>query len=378
MVNRDTALVTNENGTYKIARLNTLEGLTLVVRGNCEKLLPLCTNVLKLSDNTSESIDSSMMFGMRFEMSDLKSKGCRVQVVAIKRLVGHPDQNKELSDVSLNDLTLVAIIGLQQKVKRDVKEYIEKLSEAGIAVIMMTGSNSFSAKAVAVECGIIPQDESEETTGSIIEGSELNDIDESNHESLQSDNMIINTSQRNSDLDKIYNKIAVLCKATPPQKSSLVEFLKQKGHKIGVIGASTSDAPALKSAHVGFSLGMNGTETAKSASDIILLDDDFSTVFHCIRLSRHLKQSVLKSLQFQIIIVFPICIICLICAVSVQEIVISPLQMVWMSLSVEFLQTVALNSEELDRKSIKGGSSKKDRFMITGTLVKQAIVHTVY
>ena len=78
---------------------------------------------------------------------------------------------------------------------------------------MMTGNNSGAAKAVALECGIIPQDESEEVTGCIIEGGELNDVEDVNQEVMQGDNMI-NTSERNSHLEQIYKKIAVLCKAS--------------------------------------------------------------------------------------------------------------------------------------------------------------------
>jgi len=178
---------------------------------------------------------------------------------------------------SSEKLTVVGIVGIQDPLRPEVPDAVKACQRAGVVVRMVTGDNLVTAKNIAINCGIFKDD------GSMIamEGPVFRELSE-------------------DQLDEILPKLRVLARSSPLDKQILVNKLKESGEIVAVTGDGTNDAPALKLAHVGFSMGIAGTEVAKEASDIILMDDNFSSIVKALMWGRNVYDSIRKFLQFQL------------------------------------------------------------------------------
>ncbi|KAJ5975946.1 ATPase P-type K/Mg/Cd/Cu/Zn/Na/Ca/Na/H-transporter [Penicillium waksmanii] len=173
------------------------------------------------------------------------------------------------------DMSIFGIFGIQDPVRKGVAEAVKTCQRAGVFVRMVTGDNIMTAKAIAEECGIY-------TPGGIaIEGPEFRKL---------------STRQMN----QIIPRLQVIARSSPDDKKILVNQLKKLGETVAVTGDGTNDAQALKNADVGFAMGVTGTEVAKEASDIILMDDNFASIVKAMAWGRTVSDAVKKFLQFQI------------------------------------------------------------------------------
>lgn len=175
-------------------------------------------------------------------------------------------------EMLLNDLSFCGVIAMKDPLRPGVVEAVLKCRKAGVSVRMVTGDNILTAKAVAKECGIL-------TPGGIV-------MDGGRFRSLG-----------DSELDIVVPRLQVLARSTPEDKRRLVERLKQLGEVVAVTGDGSNDGPALITADVGFSMGISGTEIAKEASSIILMDDNFSSIVNAIAWGRCVNDAVKKFLQ---------------------------------------------------------------------------------
>ncbi|TVU10103.1 hypothetical protein EJB05_43611, partial [Eragrostis curvula] len=179
-----------------------------------------------------------------------------------------------------DDLTLVGVVGIKDPCRPGVKNAVRLCGTAGIKVRMVTGDNVQTAKAIALECGILDaKDDTSEPM--VIEGKVFREMSETAREGIA-------------------DKITVMGRSSPNDKLLLVKTLKRKGHVVAVTGDGTNDAPALHEADIGLSMGISGTEVAKESSDIIILDDDFTSVVKVVRWGRSVYANIQKFIQFQL------------------------------------------------------------------------------
>ena len=172
---------------------------------------------------------------------------------------------------------MVGIVGIQDPLRPEVIDAVKDCQKAGVTVRMVTGDNLITAQNIAKNCGIYKEGE-----GMIVmEGPKFRELSE-------------------EQLEEILPKLRVLARSSPLDKQILVNKLKESGEIVAVTGDGTNDAPALKLAHVGFSMGIAGTEVAKEASDIILMDDNFSSIVKALLWGRNVYDSIRKFLQFQL------------------------------------------------------------------------------
>lgn len=205
------------------------------------------------------------------EYEKLSSKGLRVLAFASKKLVNIP---KKLSLESLEkDLNFLGFIGIADEARPEVKDAIRKTKQAGIKVVMITGDNELTAKAIAEEVGLLEKDDE------IISGKQL---DELSDEAL---------------LERI-EKIKVYARVIPEHKLRIVKAFQSKGEIVAVTGDGVNDALALKQAHVGIAMGKTGTDVAKETSDLIILDDNFATIVSAIEQGRLTYSNIMKVLKF--------------------------------------------------------------------------------
>ena len=171
-------------------------------------------------------------------------------------------------------MTLLGIVGIQDPLRQGVKEAVIDCQNAGVIVRMVTGDNIQTAQAIAEECGIYTP----ATGGVVMEGPIFRKLSE-------------------EDMDKMLPKLQVLARSSPEDKRILVKRLKELGETVAVTGDGTNDAPALKMADIGFSMGIAGTEVAKEASSIIIMDDSFASIVKALMWGRAVNDAVKKFLQ---------------------------------------------------------------------------------
>ena len=236
---------------------------------------------------------------------------------------------------------------------------------------MVTGDNKLTARAIAKECGII---EAGDENSLVLEGKEFIEmiggvICENCHESTNCKCPLDEEASKKeggkkirkdiikngSEFDRIYPNLDVLARSRPEDKYALVTGLKERQHIVAATGDGTNDAPALKKADVGFAMGIAGTEVARDAADIILLDDNFSSIVKAVLWGRNIYDSIRKFLQFQLTVNVVAVTITLIGAAIIKQDVLKPIQMLWINLIMDTFASLALATEEpvpalLDRK----------------------------
>lgn len=195
------------------------------------------------------------------------------------------------------DLTLIGIYALQDPLRDEIVESVKICHRAGINVRMVTGDNLDTAKAIALEAGILdPKDA--ELEYACMDGKTFREAC-GGLRKIDTGNDLLREEIVNKDIFKLIAKrLQVLGRSTPEDKYMLVTGLKELGSVVAVTGDGTNDAPALKKADVGFAMGVAGTEVAKEAADIILLDDNFASIITAIKWGRNIFSNVRKFLQF--------------------------------------------------------------------------------
>ncbi|KAJ5166082.1 calcium ion P-type ATPase [Penicillium capsulatum] len=216
-------------------------------------------------------------------------------------------------------MTMLGIFGIQDPVRKGVSGAVRQCQHAGVFVRMVTGDNIFTAKAIAKQCGIY-------TPGGIA-------LDGSEFRHLSRDRM-----------NELIPNLQVIARSSPDDKKILVDQLKKLGETVAVTGDGTNDAQALKTADVGFAMGITGTEVAKEASDIIIMDDNFASIVKAIAWGRTVNDAVRKFLQFQITVnITAVVLTFLSAAVSNDEdSVLSAVQLLWVNLIMDTFAALAL------------------------------------
>ncbi|KAI0077064.1 calcium-translocating P-type ATPase [Panus rudis PR-1116 ss-1] len=261
------------------------------------------------------------------------------------------------------DMTLIGITGIEDPLRPGVTQAVADCQRAGVAVKMCTGDNSITARSIASQCGLFSKG------GIIMEGPYFRQLGE-------------------TEMMEIVPRLQVLARSSPEDKKILVERLKSLGEIVGVTGDGTNDGPALKTAHVGFSMGIAGTEVAKEASDIILMDDNFASIVKAIMWGRCVNDAVRKFLQFQISTNITAVIITFVSAVASteEESVLSAVQLLWINIIMDTFAALALATDPaspalLDRKPDRKGATlfSVDMYkQIFGQSLYQTIITLVF
>ncbi|KAJ7158854.1 hypothetical protein C8R46DRAFT_1002629 [Mycena filopes] len=265
------------------------------------------------------------------------------------------DDNEVAYDDLAHNLTLIGIVGIEDPLRPGVTEAVKKCQLAGVAVKMCTGDNVLTARSIAIQCGIFYEG------GVIMEGPVFRDLSP-------------------AEKMEIAPRLHVLARSSPEDKRVLVETLKQIGEIVGVTGDGTNDGPALKTAHVGFSMGIAGTEVAKEASDIILMDDNFASIVKAIMWGRCVNDAVRKFLQFQVSTNVTAVVITFVSAVaSDQEAsVLSAVQLLWINIIMDTFAALALATDPATESLLNRKPDKKTAPLFSVDMYKQILFQSIY
>lgn len=252
-------------------------------------------------------------------------------------------------------LVLDLIVGIQDPLKEGIPEAVLQCKKAGVSVKMVTGDNLTTAKAISRSCNILtPDDLSNEYA--YLEGPEFRKL----------------TPQKRT---KIAKGLKVLARSSPEDKRILVETLRNAGEVVAVTGDGTNDAPALKLADVGFSMGISGTEVAREASDIILMTDDFADIVQAIKWGRTVSVSIKKFIQFQLTVNITACILTFVSAVasSDNKSVLTAVQLLWVNLIMDTLAALALATDKPDDSFLNKKPAGRHQPLISASMWKMIL-----
>ena len=339
----------------------------LYVKGASEIMLSKCTQIVRdpSKDVTAAPLTSENNKSIKNMIEAYASNSLRTIGLIYRdfdrwpprssRRSGDADKDEVAFEEVCRHMVFVSLVGIKDPLRPGVPEAVRECQRAGVVVRMVTGDNKLTARAIARDCGIL------QPSGLVMEGPEFRNLSK-------------------AEQDEIIPRLQVLARSSPEDKRILVRRLKDKGETVAVTGDGTNDAPALKLADVGFSMGIAGTEVAKEASAIILMDDNFKSIVRALMWGRAVNDAVKRFLQFQLTVNVTAVVLTFVSAVSSgrEESVLTAVQLLWVNLIMDTLAALALATDPpqhsvLDRKPERKGSS-----IISTTMWKMIIGQAIY
>lgn len=241
---------------------------------------------------------------------------------------------------------MIGIYAIQDPLRDEVIQSARICHRAGINIRMVTGDNIDTAKAIALEAGILKA-EHKDRKYAVMTGQDFR-VACGGLRKIDTGNDLLREEIINKEAFKeIAANLQVLGRSTPEDKYMLVTGLRDLGNTVAVTGDGTNDAPALKRADVGFAMGIAGTEVAKEAADIILLDDNFKSIVTAVKWGRNIFSSVRKFLQFQLVINIGAIVIIMTCSVALpaNSPPLGALMLLWINVLMDTFAALALATE---------------------------------
>ncbi|KAM8930909.1 plasma membrane calcium-transporting ATPase 2 isoform 2-T2 [Pelodytes ibericus] len=294
--------------------------------------------------------------------------GLRTICIAYRDFSMSPEPDWDNENEIVADLTCISVVGIEDPVRPEVPEAIRKCQRAGITVRMVTGDNINTARAIAIKCGILNPGED----FLCIEGKEFNRRIHNEKGEIEQER-----------IDKIWPKLRVLARSSPTDKHTLVKGIidstqVEQRQVVAVTGDGTNDGPALKKADVGFAMGIAGTDVAKEASDIILTDDNFSSIVKAVMWGRNVYDSISKFLQFQLTVNVVAVIVAFTGACITQDSPLKAVQMLWVNLIMDTFASLALATEPPTESLLLRKPYGRNKPLISRTMMKNILGHAVY
>jgi Ca2+ transporting ATPase len=386
-----------------------LEGLPgtssrrMYIKGASDMVLATCTQYHSFESGTVVPITPQIRTKMEAAIKELAGHALRTIVCGYKEIDANEDHESadanNVHEIEKNNIILTGILGIKDILRPEVKDAVKDCKDAGIKVRMVTGDHADTAEAIALECGIIeapgpdrvivgakfyeriggimctkcekercgcPRNQSEyDDQKKALDGKDPNPIR-------------VDTVKNKEEFKKIVETLDCMARSQPEHKYALVTGLMELGNVVAVTGDGTNDGPALKKANVGFAMGIAGTEVAKEAADIILRDDNFSSIVKAIIWGRNIYDSIKKFLQFQLTVNLVAVICTAVGAAITKQPVLSAVQLLWVNLIMDTLASLALATEPPRRALLYRKPHGKDDYMVTRIMSKHIVGQAVY
>ncbi|XP_043932859.1 plasma membrane calcium-transporting ATPase 1-like isoform X1 [Protopterus annectens] len=337
-------------------------------KGASEIILRKCSKIMDKKGETKVFKPRDRDEMVKKVIEPMACDGLRTICLAFKDLPAHPEPDWDSESDILSDLTCIAVVGIEDPVRPEVPEAITKCQRAGITVRMVTGDNINTARAIATKCGILQPGED----FLCLEGKEFNRIIRNEKGEVEQEK-----------LDKVWPKLRVLARSSPTDKHTLVKGIidstvGERRQVVAVTGDGTNDGPALKKADVGFAMGIAGTDVAKEASDIILTDDNFTSIVKAVMWGRNVYDSISKFLQFQLTVNVVAVIVAFTGACITQDSPLKAVQMLWVNLIMDTFASLALATEPPTESLLLRKPYGRNKPLISRTMMKNILGHAVY
>ncbi|MBI2373387.1 MAG: calcium-translocating P-type ATPase, PMCA-type [Deltaproteobacteria bacterium] len=325
---RERALVVHQfsfNSERK--RMSTLvnvsgRGLTLLTKGAPEVVLGLSSRIhMSSGARVMTEADRKVVLD---QITAFSGDGKRTLGLAYREVPEHAPETQlygeAAADALEKELVFLGLVAIADPVRPEVAKAVAAARSAGVEVKMVTGDNRIVAEAIAREIGILEPD------SVIMEGAEFR-------------------AKSDEELIPVLGRLRILARSAPSDKHRLVNLLKARGEVVAVTGDGTNDATALRDADVGFAMGIAGTEVAKEASDIIIVDDNFASIVRAIQWGRSVFENIRKFLQFQLTVNVVALSTAFLAAIAGMGIPLNTVQLLWVNLLMDSLAALALAAE---------------------------------
>lgn len=286
----------------------------------------------------------------RAELAEMSARGRRVIAVARSRAPTTSVSETGLAEAVAGDLELLALVGIQDPPRADVAAAVALCRRAGIRLAMITGDSAATAAAIAGEVGLLLPG------GTLIEGADLPEDDEAVADLLDRDDG------------------AVVARVTPADKLRIARALRSHGHVVAMTGDGVNDAAALREADVGIAMGVNGSDVAREAADLVLLDDNFATIPRAIQLGRGTFANIRRFLTFHLTDNVAELVPFVLWAMTGSEIplAIGVLQVLALDIGTDMLPALALGAEPANERTMDGPRRTTD--VVDGRLLRRALL----
>ncbi|KAM7539761.1 hypothetical protein Aperf_G00000043825 [Anoplocephala perfoliata] len=352
-------VIKEKNGDF----LMFTKGASEIVVRKCKWILDASGEAVPFSAEDQERLTQEVIEAMAGD-------GLRTIGLAFRRFPAtEKEPNWDDEDSILNNLTCIGVVGIEDPVRPEVPPAIRQCQNAGITVRMVTGDNVNTARSIATKCGILRPDQN----FLVLEGQEFNRRIRDKNTGLVKQELF----------DKVWMNLAVLARSSPQDKYVLVSGIikSRKGPQrqvVAVTGDGTNDAPALKRADVGFAMGIAGTDVAKEASDIILTDDNFTSIVKAVMWGRNVYDSIAKFLQFQLTVNVVAIAVAFIGAAFVSDSPLKAVQMLWVNLIMDTLASLALATELPTPELLERQPYGRTTPLVSRSMMKNILLHAAY
>ena len=411
-------------------------GYRLFSKGGGENARKFCKFYMDPDSGEKKTLDDSISTQIKQSIEEFNKDKLRSLYIAYKDIsekqyidCEKPDSNGKLIDE--DDLIFLAVFGIKDSLRDGVKEAVLKCHEASVNVVMVTGDNIVTATAIAKDCNILgrdvnlknlgPQDiepdpetmndpsKKEEYIKTLLENqpkaltgnSFYNSVGGLICEVCQEDTNLCKCPKTESEAKQLAEKtgekikkvkkdiiknmdnfkritknLRVMARSQPLHKYALVLGLRALKNVVAVTGVGTNDAPALSNSDVGFAM-FAGTDIAKEASDIVIIDNNFSSIVTAIIYGRNIYDNIRKFLQFQLSVNFCACILVFVCACIGNETPLTPIQMLWVNLIMDSLGSLALATEPPYEELLQRAPTRRNESMINGRMWKHIVLQSL-
>jgi Ca2+-transporting ATPase len=325
------------------------------VKGAPESVLAQCTHLMQ-AGKVEVLTDASRQI-IQEHVDQLAADGLRVLAFAERRL---PEENLNQAAVE-SSLTFVGLIGLQDPPRPEVRDAIATCQLAGVRTIMVTGDHPLTARAIARQVGLNGNHE-------VITGPELNQLSD-------------------EGLKEVIQHTSIFARTTPEHKLRIVQALQASAERVAVTGDGINDAPALSAADIGIAMGETGTDVAREAADIVLADDNFTTIVNAVKEGRLIFENLKKGVRYYLSCKLALVLITLLPTLLLVPVPFAPVQIILMELFMDLMAAASFvverpESDLLDQKPRDPKTKFMDKAMtgsiVIGSLGLFAAVSTVY
>lgn len=327
--NKDMSTIVRENGKE-----------ILYVKGNPEKIISLCTGI------SEEEKEKNFHL-----MEEFQNKAGRLLAFAHKELEGQ--YNDEEQDEVEQGLIYDGFVVISDPLSPDVYESIRNCRSAGIEVKMLTGDNIRTARAIANELHMLDDDHI------AVEAADIEKLTD-------------------EELKEALKKIQVIARSTPLVKMRVVKLLKEQGNVVAVTGDGINDAPAIKHADVGIAMGIAGTDVTKEASDMVLLDDSFSTIIKAMQWGRGIYENFKRFIQFQLTVNVSSVVVVICSILAGFSAPFTALELLWINIIMDGPPALTLGLEPIRPDLLKHKPTRRNENIISKKMLLRIFVNGIF
>lgn len=327
--NKDMSTIVRENGKE-----------ILYVKGNPEKIISLCTGI------SEEEKEKNFHL-----MEEFQNKAGRLLAFAHKELEGQ--YNDEEQDEVEQELIYDGFVVISDPLSPDVYESIRNCRSAGIEVKMLTGDNIRTARAIANELHMLDDDHI------AVEAADIEKLTD-------------------EELKEALKKIQVIARSTPLVKMRVVKLLKEQGNVVAVTGDGINDAPAIKHADVGIAMGIAGTDVTKEASDMVLLDDSFSTIIKAVQWGRGIYENFKRFIQFQLTVNVSSVVVVICSILAGFSAPFTALELLWINIIMDGPPALTLGLEPIRPDLLKHKPTRRNENIISKKMLLRIFVNGIF